>query len=297
MHNRSSIKFSMNMLSMKKRTAIVSALVEGNSLLSTSRMVGVSINTVTKLLIDVGRACNAYQSRVMRNLSCRRLQIDEIWAFCYAKKMNVPAEKQGQFGYGDVWIFVAIDAEAKLVPHWLHGERTLCDAVSFVKEVAARLTGRVQVTTDGHRMYLEAMESGFGGEMDFAQLFKVHGNPGDKQKPETRYSPSECCGSETHVISVNPDPGHISTSYIERQNLTMRMRMRRFNRLTNGFSKKLENLMHSVSIHFMHYNFVRPHQTLRMPPALKAGVADHLWGLEKMVALADDPSLREELSN
>lgn len=282
----------MNQLPLEKRVAIISALVEGNSLRSTSRMVGCSINTVTKLLVNVGRACSVYQDRVMRNLHCRRLQIDEIWAFCYAKKKNVPADLQGQFGYGDVWTFVAIDAETKLVPHWLHGNRTASDAKSFVDDVAGRLAHRVQITTDGHRMYLEAMESGFGGAVDYAMLVKLYGSEGNRREPETRYSPGECCGTTKMVISGDPDPDHISTSYVERQNLTMRMRMRRFTRLTNAFSKKLENLCHAVSLHFMHYNFVRRHMTLRMPPALKAGVADHLWTLEEMVQLADDPSLR-----
>ncbi len=277
----------MNKLPIEKRVAIISALVEGNSLRSTSRMVGVSINTVTKLLIDVGTACSEYQNKVMRNLQCRRLEIDEIWAFCYAKQKNVPVEMQGTFGIGDVWTFVAIDAETKLVPHWLHGNRTACDAKSFVEDLAGRLAHRVQVTTDGHRMYLEAMEAAFGGAVDYAMLVKIYGNEGNKKNPETKYSPGECCGTEKTVVTGSPDHDLVSTSYIERQNLTMRMRMRRFTRLTNGFSKKLENLMHSVAIHFMHYNFVRSHKTLRMPPALKAGITDHLWTLEEIVRLAE----------
>lgn len=283
--------FIMNKLPMERRVAIISALVEGNSLRSTSRMTGCSINTVTKLLVDVGRACSEYQHRAMHDLSCKRLQIDEIWAFCYAKKKNVPVEMQGQFGVGDVWTFVAIDADTKLVPHWSHGERNVCDARSFVEDVAKRLAHRVQITTDGHRMYLDAMEASFGGDVDFAQLIKVYGNPGNNREPESRYSPGDCCGTTVSVVSGSPDPAHVSTSFIERQNLTMRMRMRRFTRLTNAFSKKLENLCHAVSLHFMHYNFVRRHQTLRMPPALKAKVTDHLWTLEEVVALADDPEL------
>lgn len=279
--------FIMNRLPLEKRCRIVSALVEGNSLRSTSRMIGVSINTVTKLLIEVGAACSEYQDRVMRNLTCRRLQIDEIWAFCYSKQKNVPEAHRGEFGYGDVWTFVAIDADTKLIPHWLHGDRNICDARSFVDDLAARLAHRVQITTDGHRMYLEAMESGFGGEVDYAQLIKLYGNEGSRQSPEARYSPGECCGTTVNVVSGDPELDHVSTSYIERQNLTMRMRMRRFTRLTNAFSKKLENLCHAVSLHFMHYNFVRRHQTLRMPPALKAGVTDHLWTLEELVLLAD----------
>jgi IS1 family transposase len=277
----------MNKLPLAKRVSVISALVEGSSIRSTSRMTGVAINTVIKLLIDAGKACSEYQSRVMRNLNCRRLQIDEIWCFCYSKQKNVPERLQGTFGVGDVWTFAAIDAETKLVPHWLHGRRDICDAKSFVDDVASRLAHRVQITTDGHRMYLEAMESGFGGEVDYAQLIKHFGNEGSNRNPETRYSPGECCGTEKVVVSGDPDEDHISTSYIERQNLTMRMRMRRFTRLTNAFSKKLENLCHAVALHYMHYNFIRRHMTLRMPPALKAGVTDHLWTLEELVDMVD----------
>ena len=277
----------MNKLPIQKRVAIISALVEGNSLRSTSRMVGCSINTVTKLLIDVATACDSYQARVMRNLACRRLQIDEIWSFCYSKAKNVPADKRDTFGFGDVWTFVAIDAETKLVPAWWIGQRDGCNAKTFVDDVATRIANRIQVSTDGHRMYIDAMESGFGGEVDYAMLVKHYGNAGSNQHPETRYSPGECCGTEKIVISGEPDMEHVSTSYIERQNLTMRMRMRRFTRLTNGFSKKLENHCHAVALHFMHYNFVRRHMTLRMPPALKAGVTDHVWTLEEVVRLAD----------
>jgi hypothetical protein len=264
-------------------------------------MVGVSINTVTKLLVDVGRACSLYQYRIMRNLTCRRLQIDEIWCFCYSKKKNVPAHLQGTFGYGDVWNFVAIDADTKLVPTWLHGERNICDATVFVADVVSRLTNRVQITTDGHAMYLDAVPGAFAGEVDFAQLVKKYGNAGNPKNPETRYNPGECCGTEKITIIGNPDPAEISTSFIERQNLTMRMRMRRFTRLTNAFSKKLENLMHAVAMHFMHYNFVRPHMTLKTTPAVAAGVSDNVWSLEAMVGLADDPTLAidegEQLSN
>lgn len=278
----------MNKLPLEKRVAVISALVEGCSIRSTVRMTGVAKNTIVKLLAEVGQACADYQDKVMRNLTCQRLQIDEIWAYCYSKQKNVPVEMQGTFGIGDVWTFVAIDADTKLCPLWLHGNRTGCDAKSFVENLAERLAHRVQITTDGHRMYLEAMEAGFGGQVDFAQLIKHYGPQGDHQSPETRYSPGECCGTSTNVISGEPDERHISTSYIERQNLTMRMAMRRFTRLTNGFSKKLENLCHAVAIHFMHYNFVRRHQTLRMPPALKAHITDHVWTLEEIVLLADN---------
>jgi IS1 family transposase len=277
----------MNILPLEKRVNILAALVEGNSLRSTSRMTHTSINTVTKLLVDVGGACSDYQHKVMKNLTCKRLEIDEIWAFCYAKKKNVPAAMEGVFGIGDVWTFVAIDAETKLVPHWLHGNRDACDAISFVDSVASRLTNRVQITTDGHKMYLQAMEAGFAGQVDYAMLIKHFGKAPSNQSPETRYSPGECCGTTKNVISGEPVESLISTSYVERQNLTMRMSMRRFTRLTNGFSKKLENLCHSVALNFMYYNFVRRHQTLRMPPALKAHITDHVWTLEEILNLTE----------
>jgi IS1 family transposase len=277
----------MNKLPIEKRVAIISALVEGNSLRSTSRMVGCSINTVTKLLIDVATACDVYQSRVMKNLPCRRLQLDEIWSFCYSKAKNVPEEKRDTFGFGDVWTYVAIDAESKLVPAWWIGPRDGCSAKTFIDDLAPRLTNRIQVSTDGHRMYIDAMESGFGGDVDYAMIVKHYGREGSNHHPETRYSPAECCGTEKIIVSGDPDPAHISTSHVERQNLTMRMRMRRFTRLTNGFSKKLENHCHAVALHFMHYNFVRRHMSLRVTPAMKAGVTDHLWDLAEVVRLAD----------
>jgi IS1 family transposase len=280
----------MNKLPLEKRVAILSALVEGNSLRSTSRMVGVSINTVTKMLVDAGNVCAKYQREVMKNLSCRRLQIDEIWSFCAMKQKNIPAERRDEFGIGDVWTWVAIDAETKLVPCWLVGLRDSCHAVDFVKDLATRLANRVQVTSDGLRTYIEAMEQGFGGAVDYAMLIKIYSPEGSKQNPETRYSPGECCGTETNIVSGQPEDAHISTSFVERQNLTMRMKMRRFTRLTNGFSKKFENHEHSVALHFFHYNFIRRHQTLRMPPALKAGVADHWWTLEELAELIDQNS-------
>jgi IS1 family transposase len=277
----------MNKLAIDRRVQILSALVEGCSLRSTSRMAGVSINSVTKLLIDAGKACDAFQHRVMRDLRCAKLQIDEIWSFCYAKEKNVPDRLKGTMGYGDVWTFVAIDADTKLIPSWMVGNRDACNATSFVQDVARRLANRVQLTTDGHRMYLEAVEAAFGGEVDFAQLVKIYGNAGRSDSPETRYSPGECCGAEKHVITGSPDRDEISTSYVERQNLTMRMRMRRFTRLTNAFSKKLENHVRALALHFFHYNFIRRHQTLRMPPALKAHVTDHVWTLEELIELTD----------
>ncbi len=287
----------MNKLPFDKRCAIISALVEGNSLRSTSRMVGVSLNTVTKLLVDAGKACARYQYHFIRNLSCKRLQVDEIWSFCHAKAKNVPEKKKEEFGWGDVWTFCGICAETKIVPCWLVGLRDACHATHFLKDLASRIAHRVQLTTDGHKMYLEATDKAFGTMIDFAQLVKIYGGERqDPANPSTRYSPGECCGTETHVITGNPDPDHISTSFVERQNLTMRMRMRRFTRLTNAFSKKLENHEHAIALHFMHYNYVRVHKTLRMPPALKAGVTDHLWTLEELVAMIDAP-FSQDISN
>lgn len=280
----------MNQLSTEKRVAILSALVEGNSLRSTSRMIGVSINTVTKLLVEAGKTAAKYQDEVMRNLPCGRLQLDEIWSFCGMKQKNVPDERKDEFGLGDVYTWVAIDADTKLVPAFLVGQRDGEWAKAFVVDLSKRLACRVQVTSDGHKAYLEAVETAFGGDVDYAMLIKQYGSGKPSKDADTKYSPPDCIGCERHAVSGNPDPDHISTSFVERQNLTMRMRMRRFTRLTNAFSKKIENLEHAVALHFFHYNFIRHHKTLRMPPALKAGVADHCWTLEEFVALIDQDS-------
>jgi len=280
---------SMNKLPIERRCQVIAALVEGNSIRSTVRMTGVAKNTVTNLPVSVGRACARYQHEVMKNLPCEHIQVDEIWCFCHSKQKNVPEAHQGEKGYGDVWTFTAIESRTKLVPCWLVGWRDGEHATVFIRDLAGRLANRVQLTTDGHKMYLEAVEAGFGGEIDYAMLIKHYGSDGDRTQPETRYSPGECNGSEKVTVTGNPDPLLVSTSYVERQNLTMRMRMRRFTRLTNAFSKKLENLECAIALHFMHYNFVRCHQTLRMPPALKAGVTDHLWTIEEVVRLADGP--------
>ena len=278
---------SMNKLPIATRIQILNALVEGCSLRSTSRMAGVSINTVTKLLVDAGKACADYQHRTMRNLTCKRLQLDEIWAFVYAKEKNVPAEMKGQ-GPGSVWTWVAIDAETKLIPSYLVGDRDGEHAKLFVDDIAARINGRIQITTDGLKAYVEAIDLAFGTMVDYAVLHKVYGPGGlSETRQEARYSPATCIGCEKHVKTGNPDENHINTSFVERQNLTMRMRMRRFTRLTNAFSKKIENHEHAVALHFFHYNFVRRHLTLRMSPALKAGVTDHMWTMEEMVAMID----------
>lgn len=272
----------MNTLKPDKQKQIVAALAEGNSIRATCRMTGTAKGTVIKLLVKLGKACAEYQDKAFKNLSCQRLQCDEIWAFCYAKEKNVPKALKGKFGYGDVWTFTALDADSKLVPSWYVGSRNLQDATIFMKDLASRLKNRVQLTTDGHKMYLDAVEDAFGGEIDFSQLIKIYGNTPES---EVRYSPAECTGIEINKIQGNPDSDHISTSYVERQNLTMRMNMRRFTRLTNGFSKKVENLACAVALHFMHYNFCRVHKTLRVTPAMEAKVTDHIWEIDEILSL------------
>jgi len=288
MHDRSSIMVSMNRLSTADRARIVACLVEGNSIRATCRMTGAAKNTVTKLLVDLGRACAEYQDGAIRNLTCERIQCDEIWAFVYSKQKNVPDEHQDEYGYGDVWTFTGICADCKIVASWLVGERNEIDASCFIKDLSDRLANRVQLSTDGHRMYLQAVETVFGGEIDFAQIIKHYGDAPEGQR---RYSPSEYVGSEKRVVSGKPVVADIQTSYVERQNLTMRMGMRRFTRLTNAFSKKAENLAHAVSLHFMYYNFARKHQTLKTTPAIEAGIADHVWSLEEIAGLLDKPRI------
>lgn len=251
---------------------------------STSRIVDVSLNTVTKLLIDAGRICSEYQDQAFRNLSLRRIQLDEIWAFAYCKQRNVMVAKNAPKDAGDIWTWVAIDAETKLVPSWRVGDRSGATATEFVCDLSGRLANRVQVTTDGHRAYLEAIEAGFGADVDYAQLIKLYG---ETPHPAGRYSPAQIQGTKTFCCTGKPDPRHISTSYVERQNLTMRMSMRRFTRLTNGFSKKVENHTLMISLHFMHYNFCRIHKTLKITPAMAAGVTECLWSIEDIVALIE----------
>jgi len=272
----------MNKLTKEKQAQVVIALVEGNSIRATVRMTGVAKNTIVKLLADLGKACAEYQDKAFRNLPCKRIQCDEIWSFCYAKEKNVPQDKKGVFGYGDVWTFTAICADTKLVPSWHIGRRDLEDAIIFMKDLAGRLANRVQLTTDGHRMYLDAVESAFGSDIDFSQLVKIYGQTIEGQK---RYSPPQCIGTIKTPINGNPDILKVSTSYVERQNLTMRMNMRRFTRLTNAFSKKVVNLFYAVSLHFMYYNFCRIHQTLRVTPAMEAKVTDHVWEIGYLIDL------------
>ena len=275
----------MNKLSVERRCRVVSALVEGNSIRATARMTDVSKPTILKLIAALGPVCAEYQDAALRGLTCRRIQCDEIWQFCYAKEKNVPASKRDTFGYGNVWTWVALDAETKLVPTWLVGPRDGRAAYAFMMDLAGRLRHRVQITTDGHRPYIEAIEAAFGMDVDFAQLIKVYGE--DRDGP-SRYSPGHCKACFDKVIQGDPNPAHVSTSYVERQNLTMRMNMRRFTRLTNGFSKKIENHGHAVAIHFMHYNFVRIHRSIRCTPAMKAGVSDTLWSVRDIVTLLEE---------
>jgi IS1 family transposase len=249
-------------------------------------MTGAAKNTITKLLVDLGEACAEYQDGVLVDLPCKVVEADEIWAYCYAKQKNVPEQFKGTPGYGDVWTYTALCADAKLVPSWLVGERTMDEAEVFLTDLANRMTGRIQLSTDGHRIYEGTVGPSFANDVDWAQIQKHYtgGEPG-------KYSPPVCIGTKRRVLKGEPDPDRISTSYVERQNLTMRMGMRRFTRLTNGFSRKVENLAHSVSLHFMHYNFARPHTALKQryprTPAMAAGVADHIWSLEEIAALPD----------
>ena len=274
----------MNCLSVSQRVQVVAALVEGNSVSSVSRMTGVTKKAILKLLEQLGCACAEYHNRHIRNLKVNRVEVDEIWQFCYAKEKNVPADKKGKFGYGDVWTTTGIDAESKLIISYLVARRDARSAQKFMDDLRSRIANRIQMTTDGHRVYVNAVENSFGSEVDYAMLIKVYGAP-LQEDASTRYSPATCIDCQTAVISGNPDPEYISTSYVERQNLTMRMGMRRFTRLTNGFSKKVENHGHAVSLHFMHYNFCRVHKTLRVTPAMQAGLTDHVWSIAELIAL------------
>lgn len=275
----------MNKLSTERRAQILGMMVEGNGVRAIVRMTGVSKNTIAKLLEDAGEAFTAYQDRVLRDLLCKRIQLDEIWAFNYCKQRNVITAKADPEDAGDLWTWVALDADTKLVPSWRVGDRSGETAIEFVCDLSGRLANRVQVTSDGHRAYLEAVAAGFGAAVDYAQLIKLYG---EVPHPKGRYSPAAIQGAKVYCCTGKPDPKHISTSYVERQNLTMRMSMRRFTRLTNGFSKKAESHTHSVAIHFMHYNFVRIHQSLRVTPAMAAGVTQTLWSLTDMVRVIED---------
>jgi IS1 family transposase len=273
----------MNRLKPEKQRQIIACLVEGNSIRGTSRMTGADTKTIMKLLGDIGKACSDYQDDVFRDLECKRIQCDEIWSFCYAKEKNVPEDKKGKFGYGDIYTWTAICADSKLVPSWYVGKRNYEDAEIFINDLAGRLKNKVQLTTDGHGVYLEAIENAFGGDIDYSQIVKTYGIEMNVEKG--KYSPAKCLGAKKINVTGRPEPQHISTSYVERQNLTMRMSMRRFTRLTNGFSKKVENLAYAVSLHFMYYNFCRIHKSLDCTPAMAADVTDTLWEIEDVIAL------------
>ena len=254
-------------------------------------MIGVSKGTVIKLLVDLGSACAEYHDRYVRNLKVRRMQADEIWCFVGAKAKNVKAEKKAE-GWGDVWTWVGIDADTKLVLSYLVGGRDGGWAREFIDD-CSRITNRVQITTDGHKAYLDAVEDAFGADIDYAQLLKIYGSPSEDE--QRRYSPARCIGCDMKVVSGDPDPAHVSTSYVERQNLTMRMGMRRFTRLTNAFSKKVENHGHMVALHYMYYNFCRVHQTLRVTPAMEAKISDHVWSIEELIALMPKPIVKASM--
>lgn len=267
----------------KRRAAIIAALVEGVGIRSTCRMTGASKGAATKLITDLGPACAAYMDQAFHDLTCKCLEIDEIWAFCHSKQKNVSPENLGKFGFGDVWTFTAIDAETKLIPSYMVGPRDGGTATEFMQDLAGRLAYRPQITTDGLNVYLGAVEDAFAGEVDYAMLQKIYGPA--PSGPETRYSPAECIGAEKRCVTGSPDPARISTSYVERSNLSMRMGLRRYTRLTNAHSKKLENHCAALAIYFMHYNFARLHSTIRCTPAMKAGVTKHLWSIEEIVGL------------
>jgi len=291
----------MNKLTLERRATILGMMVEGASIRAICRMTGVSKNTVTKLLADAGKAFAEYQDKALRGLRCHRIQCDEIWSFVGMKEKTAKRQgRQNEYGVGDVWTWTAIDADSKLVPSWFIGGRDAGAAYELMTDLEGRLATRIQLTTDGHRAYLDAVESTFGIGIDYAMLVKIYG---EDPHVEKRYSPAVCLGTERHVVTGHPDPDHISTSYVERHNLSMRMGMRRFTRLTNAFSKKVENHAHALAIYFMHYNFVRIHQTLRVTPAMEAkmigpdgkerAVTDHAWTLADMVATLEDWETRQ----
>lgn len=286
MSSRSSIVVIMNRLDKQTRSQILHLLCEGMSIRAITRATGVSKTTVSKLLNDVGARCADYHDKHVVELRCRRVQVDEIWAFVYAKQKNVGEAKAAPFGAGDCWTWTAIDADTKLAVSWLVGPRDATSAMLFMQDVSNRIDRRVQVTSDGLKCYIEAVDAAFSGFVDYAQLVKTYGEAPDGVKG--RYSPAECTGARKVLISGSPDIDHVSTSYVERQNLTMRMHMRRFTRLTNGFSKKVHAHANAVSLHFMYYNFCRIHSKLRMAPAMSAGVTDRLWEVSDLAALLDE---------
>jgi IS1 family transposase len=282
----------MNKLDREARSRILHLLCEGNSIRAVTRLTGASKNTVVKLVVDAGQACAAYQDRVLRNLPCKRVQVDEIWNFVYAKADHVKGAKAAPANAGDVWTWTAICADTKLLVSWLVANRDTDSALTFMDDLRERLANRVQLTSDGYRPYLAAVDTVFGEDIDYAMLQKLYGPP--EPGGERRYSPARCVGARKRVVAGDPNWGHISTSYVERQNLTMRMHMRRFTRLTNAFSKKVANHAHAVALHFMYYNFVRIHQTLKVTPAMAAGVTDRLWEVGDIVDVLDAWEAKEK---
>lgn len=282
----------MKILDRQARSQILHLLCEGNSIRSVTRLTGASKNTVIKLMIDAGKACMAFHDANVRNVQTKRVQVDEIWSFTYAKQKNVAGAKKAPDGAGDTWTWTALDADSKMILSYFIGGRDGECATWFIDDLRQRLANRVQLTSDGHKAYLEAVEGAFGGDIDYAVLHKVYGAAPESAKG--RYSPAECIGTQTHRIEGNPDRKHISTSYVERQNLTIRMHMRRFTRLTNGFSKKVENHAYAVALHMMYYNFVRLHAKLRVTPAMAAGVSDRLWEIDDIVALVEAEEAKQD---
>ena len=280
MHN-----FSMNRLPVAKRAQILSLLCEGTSMRAVSRLADVSINTVSKLLVDAGRLCAALHDDQVQQVKAHRVQVDEIWSFTYAKQKNVARAKKAPEGAGDTWTWTGLDADSKLIVSWLVGPRDAGSAFTFTSDLKARIANRVQLTSDGLKLYVDAIEDVFGADVDYAQLVKLYGSPSEDEA--RRYSPAKCIGCLSKPVTGDPDPKHISTSYAERQNLTMRMHMRRFTRLTNGFSKKLENHVHMIALYAVFYNFTKIHKTLRVTPAMEAGLTDHVWSMEDVVRLLE----------
>lgn len=288
MLERSSYTILMNRLTLEDQTRVIQSLVEGNSIRATVRMTGVAKKTVMRLLGDVGFACREFQSKTLMNIPCQKIQCDEIWSFCGMKEKKVPKEVKGKIGWGDVFTFVALCPDCKLVPNFLVGRRDPISTNYFIRGLERRINHRVQITTDGYNAYRDPIINYFGKKADFSQLIKVYGK---ESSGEVRYSPPECLGTRKVTITGNPDPDHVSTSLVERQNLTMRMQMRRFTRLTNAFSRKIENLRAAVSLHFMYYNFCRVHQTIKMTPAMKAGYTDRVWQISDILNLLANPGV------
>jgi IS1 family transposase len=287
MPKRLRILVSMKRLTTEKRAMILRCFTEGLGVNATARMADVSKNTVLKLLADLGPVCRDFQAAMLVNLHCRRIQVDEVWAFTGMKQKNVPEEMKGTWGLGDCWTWVAIDADTRLVPAWFVGPRDGDSAEIFIRMLARRLAHRIQLTSDGHHPYVEAVEAAFGSQIDYAQLIKVFNLPEGETHSERKYSPGECCGTRVQIRTGNPDPSHIATSYSERLNLEIRCKNRRLTRLTNGFSRKVENLEHSMDVGFMVYNFVKVHGSLRVTPAMQAGVTDHVWSYEEVIGLLE----------